>query len=336
MTPPIPRVIAEDDSGARIWSLEVPLRGHPMGAASVYALELADSILLMDTGGDYGGTFDALEAGLARLGIRVGDIEGILISHGHSDHYGLVSRLLAAGDPWIATHSAEAEFIADRTCRQDALLERRRAWLAGAGVPTARRNLLLGGFQEVYAQSAGPRPTRLLSDGDLLREGPWEIEVLHTPGHTPGHLCYLERRTGSLFTGDHVLPEVTPNISLVSVSGESPMGPYLSSLNRLIALDPEPLRTLPGHQQAFNGPRSRLRELSLIHERRMVALKRLVDGGAAVIWNMSSQLNWRTPWPAMSPFAQRFAMGQVHAYLACLAERGQIHRFGDDPIRWTS
>ena len=56
-------------------------------------------------------------------------------------------------------------------------------------------------------------PDRLLEHGDVADLPGWSLRAVHTPGHTPGHLCFAEERTGLLFSGDHVLPRITPNIS---------------------------------------------------------------------------------------------------------------------------
>ena len=51
-------------------------------------------------------------------------------------------------------------------------------------------------------------PTKVLTDHDIIDIGGREIEVLHTPGHSPGHLCFWESRRGYLFTGDLVYKDI--------------------------------------------------------------------------------------------------------------------------------
>src|ERR671919_278705 len=67
------------------------------------------------------------------------------------------------------------------------------------------------------------QPDRPLADGDRPELPGWRLRALHTPGHTPGHLCFVEERTGVVLTGDHVLPTISPNISRHPQAGPDPL-----------------------------------------------------------------------------------------------------------------
>jgi glyoxylase-like metal-dependent hydrolase (beta-lactamase superfamily II) len=73
-------------------------------------------------------------------------------------------------------------------------------------------------------------PDRLLEDGDRADFPGWRLRAVHTPGHTPGHLCFAEERTGLFFSGDHVLPRISPNISTHAQRAADPLRDYLDSL----------------------------------------------------------------------------------------------------------
>src|SRR6266498_2448130 len=94
-------------------------------------------------------------------------------------------------------------------------------------------------------------PDVLLSDGDRPDVPGWQLLAVHTPGHTPGHLCFYEERTGLLLSGDHVLPRITANVSLHPQSGSDPLGDYLASLERLRKYADS--LVLPAHEWRFEG-----------------------------------------------------------------------------------
>ena len=91
-------------------------------------------------------------------------------------------------------------------------------------------------------------PLKLLSDGDVLDEEEYSIEVIHTPGHASNHLCYLLKEEGLIFTGDHIM-----NGSTVVISPpDGNMKHYIQSLEKLKNYD---LRTIaPGHGETMKDP----------------------------------------------------------------------------------
>src|SRR5680860_1270937 len=102
-----------------------------------------------------------------------------------------------------------------------------------------------------------------------LSTGMWRVPVPF-PGHTPGHCCFFDATTGSLFTGDHVFPRIMANATYRPQSPPNPMQDYLASLDRLDGLPVE--KVLPGHQEPFVGLGERLDVLRSYHTRRMEAL----------------------------------------------------------------
>ena len=83
-------------------------------------------------------------------------------------------------------------------------------------------------------------PTRVLSDGDTIDLSGRSVEVLHTPGHSPGHLCFWEAERGYLFTGDLVYKD-TLFANYPSTDPEA----YLASLEKIADLPAK--RLFPGH-----------------------------------------------------------------------------------------
>ncbi len=83
-------------------------------------------------------------------------------------------------------------------------------------------------------------PTKVLCDGDGIDIGGRTIEVLHTPGHSPGHMCFWEEERGYLFTGDLVYKD-----TLFAYYPSTDPGAYLCSLEKIAALDVK--KVFPAH-----------------------------------------------------------------------------------------
>ena len=140
-------------------------------------------------------------------------------------------------------------------------------WLKMHGVPKDSTDDLKTSAMPVRAFVDPVDPDEVVWGGERLEIGRFEFEVWWTPGHSPGHICFLERDKKFILTGDHVLPTITPNISLHPQQQGNPLGDYIASLKRLEELDVE--QVLPAHESQFTDLRKRLREIEQHHEERL-------------------------------------------------------------------
>src|SRR5438034_9827928 len=119
-----------------LWSLAVPIPASPLAYVLCYAFELpGGGVVLVDPGWNAGESLAELEAGLGRLGARLSDVRGVLVTHIHPDHYGLAGRVREASGAWIALHPADAALIKDRYEEPTDLLQRVGAMLRRMGAP---------------------------------------------------------------------------------------------------------------------------------------------------------------------------------------------------------
>jgi glyoxylase-like metal-dependent hydrolase (beta-lactamase superfamily II) len=186
---------------------------------------------------------------------------------------------------------------------------------------------------EPFARMAAP--DRLLDDGDLADLPGWHLRALHTPGHTPGHLCFSEERTGLLFSGDHVLPRISPNISTTADGLPDPLRSYLASLTAIREL--APTEVLPAHEWRFDGLASRVDELKAHHEHRLDELLRaLREHPNTTPWQLAAHLTWSRPWSAYQQRMRIFAVTETDAHLRLLGSRG-LAAADDGPVpTWTA
>jgi glyoxylase-like metal-dependent hydrolase (beta-lactamase superfamily II) len=131
---------------------------------------------------------DRMSAGLQTVGIAHQDVTRILLSHAHRDHAGGVAEMARRTDAPVSVHSDDAALVRagksaplDQSLRLGRLLSR----LERKGKPA---------FEPVEVDEE-------LTDGQLLAIG-GGLRVLHTPGHSPGHVSFLHEPTGVLITGD--------------------------------------------------------------------------------------------------------------------------------------
>ena len=237
---------------AHLWSIPVPIAANPLRYVSSYAFASDGGLVLLDTGWDADESWQALVAGLESIGASPRDVRGVLVSHMHFDHLGLAGRVRAASGAWVAMHPADRAVLdgprrrgpADFAAHEAAFLR-----ILGATAGEAAEAVGPADGYEVFLRAAVP--DRELRDGDLADVPGWRLRAVHTPGHTPGHLCFADELTRRLFAGDHILPRITPNISLMWGEHNQPLADYLASLAKMRGLDVD--EVLPAHKWRFRS-----------------------------------------------------------------------------------
>lgn len=317
-----------------LWSLPVPLPMSPLRYTLAYGLLIPDGVVLVDTGLNIDECLEALVEGLRVASRTIEQVRGVLVTHIHGDHYGLAGRVRELSGCWIGLHADDAALIPGRYTEVDALLAAIESWLRQAGAPEAD-------LAELRDSSMGLRklvsiaiPDREIAHEERIDLPGWDLTAVHTPGHTPGHLCFREGRTNTVLTGDHVLPRVTPNVSRNPQSLDDPLGAFLTSLETLRAYG-EAL-ALPAHEWRFAGLDARLDELAGHHADRLAEVRACVAAGAETVWEVASSLHWSRTWESLHGFMRRLALGETHAHLVRLERDGVLRCHSDVPLRWTA
>jgi glyoxylase-like metal-dependent hydrolase (beta-lactamase superfamily II) len=319
-----------------LWSVPVPMPG-PLRWVNAYVLELAGGGLgLVDTGWDADDSWAALCAGLTALGGDVTDVRGVLVTHLHLDHVGLAARVRAASGAWVAMHPADAAGITSSTSRTpEEMVEAEVAFLVSLGAPPEDARADAGTAEQRVRLLRVARPDRLLEDGDVADLPGWSLRAVHTPGHTEGHLCFADEAGGLFFSGDHVLPRISPNISTHGGGAADPLRDYLGALEAVAGREAE--EVLPGHEWRFRGLAARTGELRVHHEHRLAELLAAVQehpGGTP--WELAAHLTWSRPWSQYERRMRIFAVTETDAHLRLLVSRGLVAGDGAVVPRYTA
>ena len=320
-----PQAIAPD-----LWRIPLSLRGHSVGHVNIYVMVGDDGALLVDTG--WSKTRDALVEALHRIGLDLPDIQGVLTTHLHADHCGLAKVLQDCGAS-VGMHAADAADLPRRFFDRDfefaAALDN---WCAAVGLPTGDREAARLQLTASAENVDEFMPDRFLADGERVKVGTWDVEIIHTPGHTPGHACFYEHITGLLFTGDHVFPRIRANATARPFSTPDPIGSYLASLDRLEQL--RVTKALPGHQEPFPDFTARLASLRQYHRQRMHEVADRARVASMTTFQIAATLHRSSKWNGHQLLARLTAIGETHAHLLRLEREGHVKRVEELPIRW--
>ncbi len=306
--------------GNGIWSLPVPIPDNPLGYTLTYLIDSADGPILVDTGWPSDESWDALVAGLGQVGVAVSDVRGVVLTHFHPDHSGLAERLRAASGAWIAIHQADAAMLRRVTARSRTdRHEFETTQLRRAGAPAAEI--------EAHEVPASPtladlQPDRELTHGELVDLADRALRVVWTPGHSPGHICLHMEDSGHLFTGDHILPRITPHVGLYPFEDDEhdPLGRFLDSLGQINELGAT--EALPAHEHRFADLATRTSEIIAHHEERLDTLAGALGSQPANLWELTPALEWRRDWTEMRTATRRMAAAETAAHLRLLERRG--------------
>lgn len=315
-----------------LWSIPVPIPDNPLRYVLVYAFESARGPYIVDAGWNTDDAWHTLVAGLAAAGFDVGDVQGVLVTHIHPDHYGLAPRVREASGAWVALHPADAALLEHRYEDTADLMAAVSAMLRRNGAPADEIEGLTAASLPMISRVAAGRPDRLLEDGDEPEVPGWDLQALWTPGHSPGHLCFYERRHRLLLSGDHVLPRITPNISYHPQAGPDPLGAFLASLDRVGRLPTD--EVLPAHEYRFGDLPARVAALKAHHEDRFDEALAAIKDGVDTAWGIAGRFTWSRPWEQITGFMRRAAVGETLAHLRTLEVRGVLEERIGEPSHW--
>jgi len=306
-----------------IFKVDVCLPESPLKNLNCYVIPTPEDTLIIDTGFNRSECLRALREGLDELGVDL-KRSTLFLTHLHSDHIGLAENLAAAGAR-VMMSRVDYEYLYLRDLHggwswMEELFERE-------GLPHELVDLQR---RVNPARAFAPRKpvcAQTLEDGELLTVGDLAFRCILTPGHTPGHMCLYLEEEQILFCGDHILFNISPNITMWRYVEDS-LGSYLDSLEKVRRLDIK--LALPAHRQNDMDVYQRIDQLQKHHDVRLnqtISILQANPGlnayqiGAQLTWSMRGK-NWEE-----FPIQQKwFALGETIAHLDYLVVRGSVLR----------
>jgi glyoxylase-like metal-dependent hydrolase (beta-lactamase superfamily II) len=323
-----------DTSLQHLHAIELPTP-FPVGPVTVYvagaptdavadapAEKSGERLTLIDTGPQTDEARRALELALDHLGYSLSDLERIVITHAHADHFGLAADLVAASGAQVLTHPWNIPALGDYHADRD----RRIAFYAGmlrqAAVPEEIMRAVGRATRSVDRYARPVAVDRTLDEGSTLRLAGRDWQVLHTPGHAAGLICLYEPASRTLLSSDHLLADISSN----PVVEPPPPGHterlrslalYTRSLQRVAAMEIE--QALPSHGPVIHDVAGLVRQRLAFHQRRMARVLDALRGGAHTTWDVTHAL-----FPNLSPLDIFLAVSETIGHLDLLEMGGTI------------
>jgi glyoxylase-like metal-dependent hydrolase (beta-lactamase superfamily II) len=302
------------------YHIKLPLPRNPLKELNSYILRGDDRWLIIDTGMNREECYKAMMEGLNELKVDLAKTD-YFITHLHADHYGQVGVL---STPTSRVYMPKPD--ADILSLEPTIWRDYAAFAVLNGFPPDEVDKAIANHPGVKYSFKKPVQLTSFNDGETLNVGRYSFKIIWTPGHTPGHECLYEAKEKILIAGDHILGDITPNISEYSET-LNPLQDYLDSLDKVYNLDVK--LVLPGHRSFFTTFRERIDELKQHHKVRaeevLTILKKetRLDGykiAARMTWDMIG------PWEQFPVSQKWFATGEALAHIKYLEDLGRIKK----------
>jgi glyoxylase-like metal-dependent hydrolase (beta-lactamase superfamily II) len=287
-----------------------------------YLIRSRGETALVDNGWNTDSAFEALSSGMAEHDAKPTDIQQLIITHVHPDHFGLTGKLAEESGAKVLMHEREADEIDRRYTEPQPLVDTMKGWAARHGVPDNITPDMARGSMGMRQFVAAKQPDVRLTGDETITVGDFIFQVIWTPGHAPGHICLYEPNHKALLSGDHILPTITPNVSRYAGTIGSPLADYMASLEKVAKLDVDLL--LPAHEFDTRDRPGRVAEIRAHHEERLNEMERCIGEGATA-WDVAGRVKWATgSLVDFEPFMQRAAVGETLAHLEYLESLNRV------------
>lgn len=355
---------AEDDAvevAPGVVRVQLPIMLPGLGHVNCYVLEDDRGITLIDPGLPGPDAHAELERRLRRAGYPMSRVHTVLVTHSHPDHFGGAGRIKVEQRCDVVAHE---HFITPFDRRDGDAFDGDLDELVDAGsepttAPTTLREVLFGegdlpeipprttpwggeGFRPSEGELEHMRswdrlskegllsldPTVRVRDEQIVVLGGEEWIVVHTPGHTGDHICLFDPVHGTLLSGDHVLPTITPHISgmqhpALPGDGSDSLALFFDGLRRVAAIDGV-TTVLPAHGLPFDDLGGRVDAIIEHHQDRLRLLSGIADDlGEAEVGDYSRRLFRERSWGPM-------AESETYAHLEHLRRDGRVSARRDD------
>lgn len=293
----------------RIDRIQIEIPNNPLRNLNIYVIRDGEEALIVDAGLDLPSCRAQFWTQWDKLGLSAAHTR-VFLTHYHADHIGLVWDFVRRKVPILAG-AEEVQYFSHWS--GEALRQTLSGQFARAGFPEQR--LEEAAFQGLPMPKTD-FPVCPMEDGQVFSVGSTRVQVLWMPGHTPGNAVLYLPREQILFSGDHVLFDITPNIGIWP-GVKNPLGDYRRSLQKAAAL---PVRlALPAHREPGADFHGRIQAVEAHHVSRLEEIRRVLEQDIqASAYTVASRLHWSDRglgWDRFPAAQQWFAMAETMAHL---------------------
>jgi glyoxylase-like metal-dependent hydrolase (beta-lactamase superfamily II) len=298
-------------NGVQTITLPVP---WDLKSVNVHLVELDEGFLLIDSGVATEECFQILESTLTARGLQWSDVRTLLLTHYHPDHIGLSWKILELSGARLVMHRADVAYLEElaRANGVPCFAEAMRI----AGVPAELADEMERALRGNRPAFRTHHPQQILEGGETLAIRGGTLEVIWTPGHTPGHVCLYSPEHRTLISGDHVLQKITPNIAWHP--HQDMLAQYLASLQLLLPCEIDVV--IPSHGTPFEDPRAVITGTAGHHEERCGKILEHISRSPMTAHELVLAM-WRRK---LSAFHHHFAVFEILAHLEYMARRGRV------------
>jgi glyoxylase-like metal-dependent hydrolase (beta-lactamase superfamily II) len=321
----MPAKIAEVHPG--IYEIFLPLPMRPT-IINVYLIDCHGAWALVDTGMNTADSRATLEDAFTQLGITFKDLDLLIGTHHHVDHFGTSAVIKQWSGATTLLHELEVERVNRMlTMGPPAARPEAQEFFQTHGFPIDKYPLegMRPAWMGTDVYNPLPQPDKYLSDGDVIPIGDRKIEIIWTPGHAPGHCVIYLRKEKVLIVGDHLLPKITPHVGVYPSGPGNPLGDFINSQLKVQRFDVE--LVLPAHGAVYHDHRYRANQLIEHHRYREAEMLDILRKRPRCAFEVAEQVFGNEERPVMHVMAATF---ETLAHLEFARIEGRAHRMERD------
>lgn len=309
-----------------IYRIFVPLPENPLKNLNCYVISSEGETLIIDTGFNRPECAEALFDGIHKLNIDLSHTR-LFLTHVHSDHCGLAEYF---ADKNVPIYMNPIDYTQLEQGLDGGYWQNMAQIYIDGGYPEDELKKQMTNNQAILFSPHSLFPIIPLNDGDMLTVGKLSFRCIFTPGHTPGHTCLYLENEQILFSGDHILFDITPNIG-VWYKIPASLADYINSLKQIRSLKVR--RTFPGHRE-FDGELQERIDVLIEHhhERLLEILTAIADYPNCTAYETAGRISWSSrgrAWEDFAPTQKWFALSETLAHLKWLLDHNDIAQSED-------
>jgi glyoxylase-like metal-dependent hydrolase (beta-lactamase superfamily II) len=308
-------MISEIDKNFYRITLRMPYRLKHVNA---YLFAHYKELALFDTGLNMPGAYETLADDLASVDLSINKIKHVFLTHVHTDHCSMAGLLQKRTGAQIYLSAAAFEEY-QHLRKKDPAIKQLKKYYSRQGMSYQQINTIIEEYEDMRCIISEFSTDNNLQDNESREFGDWKFEVVFTPGHAAGHVCFFFRKEGFLIAGDHILPYIAPILSPdIFDDNYRPLSTYLNSLS---AIEKLPITTIyPGHGNAFIDLQERISDIREHHEKRKMMIFDRVSTEPKTAFAISNEISGSE----LPDFEKFMALNETISYLKELQAEGAV------------